>query len=123
MLAITKLFAPFMPHITEELYQGYFREHDGAPSVHVSAWPAAHEDWIDEKVEAAGDAIIQILGGVRKYRSEKQLSMKAPLQLLTIYCPDALRQAIEEGIGDLQAASNVEKIVWERAEKLSWDVR
>ncbi len=83
-LGILKLFAPIMPHITEELYQLYYRKSDGATSIHVSAWPDAREDLIDEEAEALGDEVARIVAAVRKHKSEKQLSMKAPLQKLKI---------------------------------------
>ncbi|MBD3261532.1 MAG: valine--tRNA ligase, partial [Candidatus Altiarchaeales archaeon] len=36
LLTILKLLAPIMPHITEEIYQGGFREKEGTKSIHVS---------------------------------------------------------------------------------------
>jgi len=83
-LGILKLFAPIMPHITEELYQLYYKEKDGAQSIHVSAWPESRDELKDEAAEAIGDEVVQIVAAVRKFKSEHQLSMKAPLKKLTI---------------------------------------
>src|SRR5262249_38845091 len=41
LLAILKLFAAIMPHITEEIYQQLFAGHDGDRSIHIAAWPRA----------------------------------------------------------------------------------
>ncbi|MBU3941956.1 MAG: class I tRNA ligase family protein, partial [Nanoarchaeota archaeon] len=38
-LAILKLMAPIMPHITEEIYHLYFAEIEGLKSIHGSDWP------------------------------------------------------------------------------------
>ena len=38
LLTIMKLFAPIMPFITEEIYQEYFRKHEGEKSIHISKW-------------------------------------------------------------------------------------
>lgn len=122
MLAIIKLFAPFVPHVTEEIYQGYFREHDGATSVHTSRWPEAHEEWRDVAAEQAGDMIVTVLSGVRKYRSENQLGMKTPLAKLTICCPTDVRKKIEDGVQDLQGAANAQVIEWVETVGLSWEI-
>jgi valyl-tRNA synthetase len=122
MLAQIKLFAPFVPHVTEEVYQGYFREHDGAQSVHTARWPQAHDEWRDAAAEHAGDALVTILSGVRKFRAEHKLGMKTPLQSLTICCPVAERKKIEDGIADLQSAANVAEISWVETAGLSWEI-
>jgi valyl-tRNA synthetase len=121
-LAIVKLYAPFMPYVTEELYQGYFREHDGHHSVHVSAWPTAHEEWLDGDAERAGDAVVSILSGVRKFRAEKELGMKTPLARLTILCTDDTRKAIEDALPDLRSTANVSTIEFSLAPDLSWHI-
>jgi valyl-tRNA synthetase len=123
MLAVVKLFAPFIPHVTEEIYQGYFREHDGAQSIHLARWPESHEEWRDVAALQAGDVLVTILGGVRKFRSEQQLGMKTPLAKLTICCPTDVRKKIEDGILDLQGAANVTVIEWIETAGLSWEIQ
>jgi valyl-tRNA synthetase len=123
MSAVLKLLAPFMPHITEEIYQSYFALHEDAHSIHVSRFPQERAEWRDEAAARGGDALVQVLGGIRKYRSEHQLGMKTPLGELTIFCSDEQRKLLEEGLADLQAATNVASITWQRSDKLSWDVK
>ena len=38
-LGLLKLFAPFIPFITEEIYQNQYKDSKGDNSIHVSAWP------------------------------------------------------------------------------------
>ncbi len=121
-LAITKLYAPFMPYVTEELYQGYFKQHDGHSSVHIAAWPTAHEEWTNDASERAGELVVQILGGVRKFRAEKQLGMKTPLARLSILCDADTRKMIESALPDLQATANVVNVEWNDAAGLSWEL-
>jgi len=121
-LALLKLFAPFMPHITEELYQGHFKEQGKLDSIHITDWPSVNPEWDDAEAEKAGDTIATILSGVRKYRSEHQLGMKTPLAKLTIFCNAETRRSIEPGLADLRAASNVSDIQWQSSEGLSWDI-
>src|SRR5207248_8037881 len=42
LLSTLKLLAPYLPYVTEEIYQGLFRQRDGAASIHLSAWPQEH---------------------------------------------------------------------------------
>jgi valyl-tRNA synthetase len=74
-----RLFAPFLPFVTEEVWSWW---RDG--SVHRAPWPAR-----DEIIELAGEATPQesrkwsyatvLLGEVRKRRSEAKQSMKVPI--------------------------------------------
>jgi valyl-tRNA synthetase len=83
-LGVLKLFAPIMPHITEELYQTFYRKHDGATSIHVSRWPDYRPELEDIEAERIGDEFVKVLAAVRKFKSERKLSMKAPLSKLII---------------------------------------
>lgn len=40
LLHILKLISPMLPHISEELYQAYFRAHEGQVSIHTHLYPA-----------------------------------------------------------------------------------
>src|SRR3989344_3130568 len=65
-----------MPHITEEIFQQYFSEKEGSKSIHLSTWPVFKKELVDEHSELIGDLGIDIISTVRKYKSEKQLSLK-----------------------------------------------
>jgi len=38
-LGILKVLAPIVPNLAEEFYQQYFRDREGAPSIHTVGWP------------------------------------------------------------------------------------
>jgi len=38
-LGILKVLAPIVPNLAEEFYQQYFRDREGAPSIHTVNWP------------------------------------------------------------------------------------
>jgi valyl-tRNA synthetase len=84
LLAIIKILAPIMPHITEELYNAYFIKHEGTKSIHISEWPKADEKNIDEEAEKIGDAAVEIVSAVRKYKSENNKSLKVEIPRLKI---------------------------------------
>ena len=91
-----KLLAPFMPHITEEVYQAHFARLDGARSVHLTAWPVPEE--IDETAVRAGDAAAEFVAQVRAWKAENKVSLAAELSKLEIIGgdSDAYRMSAED---------------------------
>ena len=81
---VLKLLAPICPHITDALYQELWRNRLKVRSVHLAAWPHAAEQLIDEESERQGSVLVRVLSEIRRTKSEKRLSMKAPIKRLTI---------------------------------------
>ncbi|MEM2956328.1 MAG: valine--tRNA ligase [Candidatus Pacearchaeota archaeon] len=105
-LSIIKMFAPIMPHITEELYQLYFRKNEKIKSIHISKWPEAGKEK-DERIEKAGDRAIEIIKEIRMFKSKAKKSMKTPI-ILTIEEKD--KKLLEPFIDDLKSVASAEKI-------------
>lgn len=109
-LACLKLMAPIMPHITEEVYHLYFAEHERKKSIHISMWPGFDDNLIDEEIEKAGDAVVEIIAAVRKFKSEKQISLKEDITKLTIECDNSLKEKIMLMMGDLKATTRAKDV-------------
>jgi valyl-tRNA synthetase len=62
---VLKMFAPFMPFITEELWQRFFREREGVKSIHVASWPKFQEELVDRSAEEAGNLLLACLVPIR----------------------------------------------------------
>jgi len=108
--ALLKLFAPFVPHVTEEIYSHLFAD-DYAKhgSVHARGqWPVAADFPLDEKHELAGIAAVDILNVVRKAKSEASVSIKNPVDKIEVFISDAAAnwQAVESVAQDLKLAAN-----------------
>jgi valyl-tRNA synthetase len=84
-----KLFAPFLPHVTEEVYQGVFQATDGYESIHISGWPEANEALLDVEAERGGEILVEVATAVRRYKSERNLSLGAQLGRLYLATQDA----------------------------------
>ncbi len=80
---VLKMFAPFMPFITEEIYSLLPFENK-TKSVHIAKWPEFRPEWDDGEAELIGEDIVKVVQIVRKYKSENQLSMSAPVKKLTV---------------------------------------
>lgn len=92
-----KLLAPFMPHITEDVYQNVYQKFDGAVSVHVTSWPVPGR--IDEEAVKAGDAAAECIAAVRAWKAERKINVNAEISALEIIGGDsALYKKSEEDI-------------------------
>jgi valyl-tRNA synthetase len=105
LLCVLKLFAPYLPFVTEELYQGLFRVHEGAISLHLSAWPIVQPTWQDQQAEADGMLLLELLRQVRKYKAERGLSVGAELATLHIDAPPEARQFLIVATVDIKSAT------------------
>ncbi|MBN2421442.1 valine--tRNA ligase, partial [Candidatus Woesearchaeota archaeon] len=121
ILSVLKMFAPIMPFITEEIYQlsagnkKSFAEEEGKKSIHVSDWPKFDNGEVDDAAEQAGDIAVAVISAVRKYKSEKAMSLKTELEELTIELPkvdDKVKKTFEEMIQDIKATTIAQNIVF-----------
>jgi len=103
-----RLFAPFVPFVTEEVWSWW---HDG--SIHLSPWPAVEEL---SAAQHQGDVAVldmasHVLGEVRRAKTTAHVSMRAPVARLTVV-DDAERLALlAEAEGDLREAGGVVELV------------
>jgi valyl-tRNA synthetase len=118
LLAVLKMLAPYLPYITETLYQGVFREREGVASIHIAAWPVACPEWISEEAEQTGSTLLALLQQVRRYKAEQNLSVGAEIAALRIVLDPALHAAISEALIDLKSATRAGKILLEEPGKI-----
>ncbi|MDQ6875688.1 MAG: valine--tRNA ligase [Actinomycetota bacterium] len=117
---LLRLFAPFLPFATEEIWSWW---QEG--SIHRAQWPAP-----ESLRELAGDgdaaalrATSVALSGVRKAKSDAKLSMRADIASVVVRGPRALTGLVELAAPDLRAAGRVGKLTFaDGAEELSVDV-
>jgi len=113
--AILKLFAPFVPHVTEEIFSCIYEdEFLEKKSLHARGMWAKVEDFaIDEKSEFSGELAVKVLAEVRKYKSDNNVSMKNELERLTISSSED--EKVFSGIlEDLKNVCNAKEVLFEK---------
>jgi valyl-tRNA synthetase len=111
---VLRLFAPILPHITEELYQAHFPARFAAlGSVHRRGnWPTLADQAPDETAEAIGAAGIGILTTIRKVKSEAKVSIKTPVRRLHVAAGTGAVAGVEAVFADLGHTVSAEEILW-----------
>lgn len=80
---LMKIIHPFMPFITEELWQHIYDRKDGE-SIMVSVLDAGASDAEGKTVVAEFETVKKIVAGVRAVRNQKNIAPKEPLELVAI---------------------------------------
>jgi valyl-tRNA synthetase len=114
LLDILKMLAPFMPHVTEEIYQQGFRERVGEVSIHVSRWPDG-EDLAEHADIEAFDSAVDVITAVRKYKSENNLSMGSELTALVVGVDLSVKPIYESFLAELRSTARAKEIRFGRA--------
>jgi valyl-tRNA synthetase len=110
-----RLFAPFLPFVSEEVWSWW-----NSGSIHLASWPDAAElraelDGADAREDDEALAVsADVLREVRKAKTQAQRPMRAPVLRVRVSDTAARLRALELGLDDLVQAGSIERI--ERAE-------
>ena len=80
--SIIGLYAPFIPFITEELWQKIYKDYEGGETLHLTQYPTVKEEY-DTDVSQMNIAL-EILKNVRGLRTDRKIGNGAKLETLTI---------------------------------------
>ncbi len=83
---LTLATAPFLPFMTEMIYQNIVRSVDAtAPlSVHLCDYPAVDTGMIDPALEASMDRVLELVVLARSARNDAQIKIRQPLSCLYV---------------------------------------
>ena len=83
-LRILQCYAPYLPHITENIYQAIFQKSVGDSSLHITQLQK-NMHAVDADNNAAMEKMLEVISTVRKLKTEQQLSLKTELETLTLH--------------------------------------
>ncbi len=105
---LLRLFAPFLPFATEEVWSWW-----RTGSIHRAPWPAA-----TDLRQAAGEADVELvrlagaaLAALRKVKSQAKVSQRTELARAELALPEAETDRVRAAFGDLRAAGRVRDLV------------
>ncbi|MDO5715935.1 MAG: valine--tRNA ligase [Tissierellia bacterium] len=90
---ILKLLHPFMPYITEEIYQHLPH---GEEALIISSWPQSKKEWIYEKEEEAINYIEEAIRGIRNARAEMNIEHSKKSNTIIFTASQEIKEMIEE---------------------------
>ena len=101
-----KLLHPYMPFITEEIWQCLPHEGD---SIMVAAWPESDEQLFDAEAEAAMNAMMEAIKAIRNMRAEVNVApgKKVPAILLVA---DELQQVVAANQSYIKLMASVDEL-------------
>jgi valyl-tRNA synthetase len=83
-LRILQWFAPYMPFITETLYEAMYRTKVGTASLHATKFLAVQQDHLFHRSVEIMTVLLDIVAQVRKLKTAEQLALNYQLASLTI---------------------------------------
>jgi valyl-tRNA synthetase len=117
LLGILKLYAPYVPHITEEIYQSCFVRFEGSISIHTLMW--GKEEKFNEEILSFGSKLVEIVSEARKYKSERNLSLKEPLKKIELSISGKEEEFFKDTMKDLMACTSAGEILIKYGEEFS----
>jgi valyl-tRNA synthetase len=117
-----RLFAPFLPFATEEVWSWW-----QPGSVHKSPWPTEAEILAvaggeDSRGVQSLQMAAQVLGDIRKKKSEEQRALKTPVARIVVRAPEDKLELLPDIERDLRASGQIQHIETFVSEALQVDV-
>jgi len=108
---VLRLLHPFMPFITEEVWQllreRLPREGDQPPSIMVAPYPVGDDRFLDPAAEAEMQTVLEVVRGLRNLRAEFRIPYQRPLEALV---DSEGRQALQEEADAVTSLGRVEPL-------------
>ena len=125
---ITRLIAPFMPFLSESLYQNLVRRPfpDRPESVHLESWPTVNEQLLDDTLVSQMDVVQKVVGLGRATREKSQVRIRQPLSRILVRVPtDEAKDAIGKHLNQILEELNIKEVefIARDAEIVSYDIK
>jgi len=113
LITLVKLMAPFVPFVTEAIYQN-LRTEQMPESVHLCDWPQVNQALRDAELEAQMERTRQIVTAGLQARNKAQIKVRQPLARAIV-----LGKPLDAGYQQLiRQELNVKELIWLSEEQL-----
>ncbi|MGF7186471.1 valyl-tRNA synthetase [Desulfitispora alkaliphila] len=101
------LLHPFMPFITEEIWQCLPHEEE---SIMISNWPQVDSNKIDAQIETQMEMLMEVIKGVRNIRGEMNVPPSKKAEIIIDAADEELATVLEQGKGYIELLANGEPV-------------
>jgi valyl-tRNA synthetase len=109
-----RLLHPFMPFLTEELWQ-QLPQREGARSIALDRFPEAHAERIDSGAEQEVPRLQDIITAARNIRAEMKLDPKAKLAGQLAPSTAAVQSTVQNGLETVLRLANLSSLAFAKA--------
>ena len=113
---VLRLFAPFIPFVTDEVWSWW-----QTGSVHGQSWPASDDTPAAGEVDML-DPVCEVLASIRRTKTEAKVSQKAIVSLLVVTAPLATQSLLTAAEDDLRDAGSIDVVRYEAGDALTCTV-
>jgi len=113
LLSVLKLLAPFVPHITEEMYHQHFAKSEGVASVHLLPYAVNQFQGLSHSAEHCDqvmEKIFPVIEQVRKFKTTNKLKLSEPVELVEITGTAADIELLKQVAEDIGGVSKARKV-------------
>ena len=107
LITYTKIMAPIIPFITEEIYGNLSKESE---SIHLTSFPEYDKSNTNESIIKEIDDIINIVNLSRSARNKANIKVRQPLSTLNIYAKDDISKTINRNQKQIKEELNIKEI-------------
>ncbi|NLG68672.1 MAG: valine--tRNA ligase [Firmicutes bacterium] len=101
-----RLLHPFMPFVTEEIWQRL--PHQG-PTVMLAPWPQPDDALVDEAAEERMRQVMDVIRAIRNVRAEKGVSVSRRIPA-RVWAPEEVRATLAEHADDIRRLAGVSEL-------------
>jgi isoleucyl-tRNA synthetase len=117
-LTIIRLLSPFLPFMTEAMYQDFFRSFEDVESVHLFGWPKINKKFINNEIEEEMNIIREITESINSLKKERGIKLRWIIDKLIIQTDDEkVKKACKDFEEELKIISNAKAIEFSSIEK------
>jgi valyl-tRNA synthetase len=124
LLNILIMASPFIPHITEEIYQSFYPKKlsDAPKSIHLSSWPKINLLQDFSSTDLNVKIILEIISLVRTQKAKLGLNIGAEINTLSIFHPTLTANTLAVFEFDLLAVSRAKKLTLTKSDEIKVEI-
>ncbi len=111
LINLLKIMAPFVPFITENIYQENFQKLEKKESIHLHDWPKENKNLIDKKLEEEMLIAQEVIQTILSLREQEKLNVRWPLSSANVSVKDTkAKKTIKKLAPLIERQTNIKKI-------------